>query len=55
MVSATLPVAAVLGLWQMTVKPVRHSAPNSIKVHAQRTAPLALTMRLKLQNVKVSI
>lgn len=53
-VSATLPVAAVQGPWQMTVRPARHLAPNSTRVHVPKIAPLGLTMKLKLWNVKVS-
>ena len=55
MVSATLPVPAVRGPWQTTVRPARRLAPNSTKVHAPRTASLVLTMKLKLWNVKVSL
>lgn len=53
-VSATLRVAAVQGLQQMIVRPAQPTAPSSIKVYAQRTAPLVLTMRLQLWSVKVS-
>lgn len=55
MVSAILPVPAVQGPWQMTVRPARRLAPNSTKVHAPRTASLVPTMKLKLWNVKVSL
>lgn len=54
-VSATLPVAAVQGPWQMTVRPARRLAPNSTRAYAPKTAPLVLTMKLKLWNVKVSL
>lgn len=54
MVSATRHVAAVPSPWQMTVRPARHLAPNSIRVHAPNTALLVPTMKLKLWNVKVS-
>lgn len=54
MVSATLPVAAVQGPWQMTVRPAQHLAPSSTRVHVPKIAPLGLTMKLKLWNVKVS-
>lgn len=54
MVSATLPVAAVQGPWQMNVRLAHHLAPNSIKVHAPKIARSGLTMNLKPWNVKVS-
>lgn len=54
-VSATLPVAAVQGPWKMTARPAQCLAPNSTRVHAPKTAPLVLTMKLKLWNVKVRI
>lgn len=54
-VSATLPVSAVQGPWQMTVKPARHLALNSIRVHAPKTALPVPTMKLKLRSVKVSL
>ena len=54
-VSATRPAAAVQGPWQTTVRPAPRLAPNSIRVHAPKTAPLVLTMKLKLWNVKVSL
>lgn len=54
-VSATLPVAAVQGPWQTTVRPARHSALNSTRVPAPRSASLAHIMKLKLWNVKVCL
>lgn len=55
MVSATRLVAAVQGPWQMTARPARRLALNSIRVYAPKTAPLVLTMTLKLWNVKVGL
>lgn len=55
MVSATRPVAAVQGLWQMIVRRAPRLAPNFIRVNVPRTAPLVPTMKLKPWNAKVSL
>lgn len=54
-VSATLPVAAVQGPWQMTARLAQRLAPNSTRAHALKTVPSALTTKLKLWSVKVSL